>query len=636
MCGIAGFFDFKNNMLPDGRRRLDAMGELLAHRGPDDDGIWRHEKGHVGFAHRRLSVIDLSMNGHQPMHGVDGSVIVHNGEIYNFQTVRQKFESTWDFKSRSDTETILASYRSRKDDVCDELNGMFAFAIWDEQKNKLFLARDRCGIKPLYYAVVDTVFYFASEAKALLPFLPDVSINPDSLSEYLMLQMQMGDDTLFNGVRQVPPGFSLSVDTNGVHLKRYWDIEYRVNEDISAESWAEQLGALLNESVSDHLVGDVPIGAHLSGGIDSSLIASLASGSDDRQMQCFHGRFTEPEGFDESSYAREVATQIGGTLNTVDITADDFVKNIENVIYHLDFPVAGPGAFAQYMVSKTVSEKVKVVLGGQGGDELFAGYARYLLAYFEQSILSAIDDTYHDAQFVVTPMSIIPNLSSLREYKPMIKMFWKEGLFGPMDLRYLRLIDRTVDMKGEVISDVFDRNRIITVFQEIFNNQKNTGKNAYLDKMMHFDFKCLLPALLQVEDRMSAAFGLESRVPFLDHRLVEFLASVPAIVKFKDGVPKCFLRDTFKKQLPPSVINRRDKMGFPVPLADWFGGPLSEWLEDTMLSQKALERPYIDATVLKQQLTVQGRFSRNIWGLLSLELWQQKFIDHHIKFDAGA
>ncbi len=633
MCGLAGFFDFTNNLLPHGQRRLDTMGEILAHRGPDDDGTWCHENGHVGFAHRRLSVIDLTSNAHQPMHGANGSVIVHNGEIYNFQTLHQKYENEWDFKSKSDTEVILAGYHKYGDDVCSELNGMFAFAIWDGQKNKLFLARDRCGIKPLYYAVVGSVFYFASEVKALLPFLPEVSINSDSLSEYLMLQLQLGDDTLFDGVKQVPPGFTLSVDVNGVHLRRYWDIEYRVNEESSAETWAEQLNVLLNESVSDHLISDVPIGAHLSGGIDSSLIASMANRRGEQPRQCFHGRFTDYDGFDESFYAREVADDIGATLNTIDITADDFSRNIENVIYHLDYPVAGPGAFAQYMVSRTARENVKVVLGGQGGDELFAGYARYLLAYFEQSILSAIDDTYQDAKFVVTPMSIIPNLSSLQEYKPMIKMFWKEGLFGPMDLRYLRLIDRTVDMKGEVANGVIDRDRVVSIFQKIFNNPANTRKNAYLDKMMHFDFKCLLPGLLHVEDRMSAAFGLESRVPFLDHRLIEFLAKVPAIVKFKDGVPKCFLKESFRKSLPPSVVNRRDKMGFPVPLSDWFDGPLSDWLNDTMLSQKSLERSYIDAPALKRQLTSQGKFSRNIWGLLSLELWQQKFIDNSFKFD---
>lgn len=627
MCGIAGIFDFSGTAVPNLNRRLDAMGELIAHRGPDDDGVWVSAKRHAGLAHRRLSVIDLTANAHQPMVGPDGSVIAFNGEIYNYRSVRQNYQGRWDFQSQSDTEAILAGYAHKGTDICHDLNGMFAFAIWDETSQKLILARDRCGIKPLYYTVIGSVLYFASEVKALLPFMPDISINPEALSNYLMLQLQLGEETLFAGIQQLSPGTLLTVDEHGAHVTTYWDIQYKVGEETSDVALSEKLSALMSDSLQEHLTADVPIGAHLSGGIDSSIIASLSRGMENEPQDFFHGCFLENEGFDESLFARAVVDEIGGNLNVVDISADDFRDNIEKVIYHLDYPVAGPGSFPQFMVAKMASEKVKVVLAGQGGDELFAGYARYQLAYFEQCILATINGTYDEGEFVVTPQSIIPNLGALREYKPMIASFWRDGLFESMDLRYLRLIDRTVDMKGEIVADAIDKERITNSFRNIFNNPANTGKNAYLDKMMHFDFKCLLPALLQVEDRMSAAFGIETRVPFMDHRLIEFLAQVPALTKFKDGIPKRFLKNTFSKKLPKPIVERRDKMGFPVPLSKWFNGPLSDWLNDTMLSQKALERPYIEPVAFKNQLYQQGSFSRNIWGLLSLELWQRKFID---------
>jgi len=318
----------------------------------------------------------------------------------------------------------------------------------------------------------------------------------------------------------------------------------------------------------------------------------------------------------------------------IDIHAEEFRRHLGDVIYHLDFPVAGPGSFPQFMVSKLASEHVKVVLGGQGGDEIFGGYARYVVAYLEQCLKAAIEGNYKNGNYVVTIESIVPNLGLLREYKPLIKEFWREGLFDPMDQRYFRLVDRSTDMQDEIEWDALDRRKVFEDFAAIFNNPANVKKEAYFDKMTHFDFKCLLPALLQVEDRMSMAHGLESRVPFLDHPLVEFAATVPADVKFSNGSMKHMLKREFGTDLPEKIVHRRDKMGFPVPLKEWFGGELNSFVQEIFENMADERRPYINADVVRRSLGTEARFSRKTWGLLSLELWHQTFHDRAAEWRA--
>jgi asparagine synthase (glutamine-hydrolysing) len=346
----------------------------------------------------------------------------------------------------------------------------------------------------------------------------------------------------------------------------------------------------------------------------------------------FHGKFTALPGYDESRYARMVADASNIRLHDIDITSANFRDNIEKVIYHLDFPVAGPGSFPQYMVSQLAAKSVKVVLGGQGGDEIFGGYARYLLAYFEQCIKAAIDGSYKSGNYVVTIESIIPNLGHLREYTPLMREFWKEGLFGPLDERYFRLIDRTVDIKNEVDWNGLDKERVVQSFKSIFNNRGNVKKTAYFDSMSHYDLKCLLPALLHVEDRMSMAHGLESRVPLLDHHLVEFVATVPADIKMKGGNLKHFMRTAFGSMLPKPLVQRRDKMGFPVPLQEWLSGDLSDMVHDIFGATAARGRSYVNADAILANFQSSGRFSRKLWGLLSLELWQRRFHDRASEF----
>ncbi len=634
MCGVAGIVSLSGRPVPGLPRALEAMGALIAHRGPDDAGTWTAPDGSVGLAHRRLSIIDLSSAGRQPMTGGDGLALTYNGEIYNYRDLRRAQEGRWPFASATDTETILAGYAAEGEAVLERLRGMFAFALWDGPRRRLFCARDRLGIKPFYYTVQGDLFVFASEAKALLPFLSDIATDDAALAEYLTFQYTIGEDTLFRGVRQLLPGHALTVADGTVRTRRYWDVSYEIDFDHSPRYFRDRLRGLVEEAVASHMVGDVAVGSYLSGGIDSSLTTLLAARASDGPVDAFHGRFPGHPGFDESAHARTVADAAGGRLHVADITAEDFPNSLQAMLRALDHPVAGPGAFAQYAVSRLAGSRVKVVLSGLGGDEIFAGYARYLIAYFEQCVKAAIDGTHRNGNFVVTAESIIPNLGVLQEYKPLLAEFWRQGLFGPLDERYFRLIDQSRDIVDEIRWETLDRERVLASFKAIFNNRANVRKEAYLDSMTHFDLKCLMPALLHVEDRMSMAHGLESRVPLLDHAIIEFAATAPADVKFRDGRMKDLLKTAFADVLPRSILERRDKMGFPVPLADWFAGPLHDWIRDVFHDDRARGRAYVRADRVIANLAGTGRFSRKMWGLLCLELWQREFHDQAPRYRA--
>ena len=559
------------------------------------------------------------------MHGGSGAVISYNGEIYNYRELQKDLAYGHTFLTQSDTEVILAAYEKSGYSCLDRLRGMFAFAIYDG--DTLFCARDRFGIKPFYYVESNGIFAFASEAKALLGFLDSVETDPTAFSDYITFQFPLEGRTLFKGVNELPPGHFLVVRDGKIRCERYWDVHYEPDFDHDLKWFETRLQDLMADSISAHLVSDVPVGTYLSGGIDSSLVTML---SKDGITRAFHGKFAEDPAYDESAFARISADAAGVPLEETVITSRDFISHIEDVIYHLDFPLAGPGSFPQFMVSKLASRHVKAVLGGQGGDEIFAGYARYLIAYFEQCINAALEGTYRNGNFVVTPETIIPNLESLKEYKPLIRRFWSKGLFGPMDERYFFLIDRAPDIENELVPEAVDRQAVYDRFCAIFNSSRNVRKEAYLDSMMHFDFKTLLPALLHVEDRMSMAHGLESRVPFMDQALVEFAATVPADIKFKAGNMKHLLKKSFAGILPEAIANRRDKMGFPVPLQEWMQGSIHEFVGDTL--EKTQSRSYMARGNKAANFRENGQFGRKTWGLLCLELWQQRFHDRGHEF----
>jgi asparagine synthase (glutamine-hydrolysing) len=630
MCGIFGFVADRPRAAEQSSGELDTGLIRIRHRGPDGTGKWISPNGQVGLGHVRLAIIDVE-SGAQPMHSEDGRyTIIYNGEVYNYIELRNELGADT-FRTHSDTEVVLRAFQRWGADCVSRLRGMFAIAIWDAAEQKLFLARDRFGIKPLYWAKTSVGLYFASEVKALLPFLDQRQVNSAALSDYFTFQFCLGEKTMMDGVVQMPAAHFAMLSPGQKPLpQRYWEVHYVVDYDHTEQWFTERLRDLLHDSVRVHLRADVEVGSYVSGGVDSSLLAALArEARPDGPFKAFNGRFLDGVDFDESRYAKALADEQNMQLYVANIGEQDFVDNIAKVIWHLDQPTAGPGSFAQYMVSKQVGEHIKVVLGGQGGDEIFGGYARYLVAYFEQCIKGAIDGSLHNGNYVVSYESIIPNLETLRQYKPMLREFWASGLFEERDERYWRLVNRANTFGSILAPEAINQQATFEEFKSIFWGS-NVGKESYFDSMTHFDFKTLLPALLQVEDRMSMAHGVEARVPLLDHPLVEFAATIPADIKFRNGELKRLLKTVFSNRLPAEIRDRKDKMGFPVPLNLWLkrGGPARDFIGDILGSQRARSRPYLsNGLSIDAVLDSQSVYGRNLWALLSLELWHLQFVD---------
>ncbi len=604
------------------------MNRIQAHRGPDDEGIYIDTRGRTGLAHRRLSIIGLD-SGHQPMTSSSGLSMVFNGEIYNYLELLEELGEPRGSGS-ADSTALLLGYEKWGKEVLPKLRGMFAFAIWNPHEQELFCARDRFGIKPLqYHRGTDGSFTFASEIKAILPFIDRPQINEAALHDYLTFQFCFAGRTLFRGVEELPAANAMTVRENGVRIWKYWEVEHEVDWTRTSRWFERELSERLDDSLRLHLRSDVPLGAYVSGGIDSTGIAAKASLKDE-DLLGFNGRFADGPEFDESKYARIASRQSGFDLVEKTITENDFVANIGKVIEHLDQPLAGPGSFPQFMISEEASRHRKVVLGGQGGDEIFGGYTRYLIAYFEQCIKAAIDGTADDGNFVLTYESIIPALPSLKAYKPLIQSFWSDGVFEDLDRRYFKMVNRAPQVGPLVRWEALGQHDPWPDFEQIFNAE-NLKNGSYLDRMSHFDMKTLLPALLHVEDRMSMAHGLESRVPLLDHPIVELAATVPADIKFKRGDLKHLLKKMMRPNLPSEVMDRTDKMGFPVPLNDWIDrpGPTRDFVMDTLRSEAATNREFFDNQRVADSIDGESRFGRTVWGMLSIELWQSCFFDRH-------
>lgn len=629
MCGLAAILTH-NQDLSSRSALMKEMLSRLAHRGPDGEGV-HHVPNQALFGHRRLAIIDLEHGG-QPISSGNGRyTLVFNGEIYNYIELGKQLKSHGvALNTSSDTEVLLQLLIRKGTEALLDLNGMFAFVFHDQQENQWIAARDHFGIKPLYFAELPSELLFASEIKAILAH-PDIKPERDdrSLQQYLSFQFCLDDRTLFKGIRKVRPGYYL-LGRGSKILKEvsYWDTNYHVDYDHTESWFQDELRALLEDSIRLQMRADVPIGAYLSGGIDSSLVSALASQHLDHAMPMFHGRFAEGPQYDESAYAKDLVKSSNGVYFETIPSAADFVDKLPHLIYALDEPLAGPGLFPQFATSQLAAKHVKVVLGGQGGDEIFGGYARYLLGYLEQALKGSILETQEEGKHLVTLESIIPNLALLKEYTPLIRNFWSQGLFQDMDARYFHLIDRSQGIEHLLHDDAKqtrDRKALFEDFQAIFNDPDT---QSYINKMTHFDQKTLLPALLQIEDRVSMAVSIESRVPLLDRRIVDLVTSMPPPLKFQGGRTKHILKKTISDWLPPKILNRKDKMGFPVPLAEWMqGGVVREFVADTLLAKKSVERGIYGEKALRDMIDQQGVGGRQLWGALSLELWHRAFID---------
>lgn len=634
MCGITGVLAMQGTKDALGAS-LTSMMHAIRHRGPDGDGIWLDEKRPVGLGHVRLAIIDPE-HGKQPMTTEDGRyVVVFNGAIYNYLELRRELTGKGHpIHSYSDTEVLLYAYREWGEQFVDRLIGMFAFAIWDKHEQRLFCARDRIGIKPFYYHFDGQRLLFASEIKAILadPGV-EAAANFEGLQDYLTFQFCLDQKTLFKGIDKLEPGHCLSAHYEGDVLKvttrQYWDLRYEIDEEHDERYFIDTLSGLIDDSIRLHLRSDVPLGAHLSGGLDSSSIVCLASRMlGGEQLKTFTGAFSEGPQFDETAYAKEVSSFAGTAYHEIFIPAGHELPDVlPRLMYYMDEPLAGPGVIPQYYVSRLASEHVKVVMGGQGGDELFIGYARYMAVYLEKCLSGAIYQTANQRRYAVSLESIVPNLPLLATYQPMLQNLWMDGLFNSHDQRYFRLTDRS-----EGMSQLFNPEALrgagnyspFESFQRIFNRDE---LHSLVNQMTYFDLKGSLPALLHVEDRTSMAASIESRVPLLDHRIVEFMASIPPNIKFAGGRMKHLFKESVRSAVPQTIFERKDKMGFPTPLTQWTKGVAREFVMDTLLSGRARQRGLYNPEAVEKALTDEREFGRIVWGLLCLELWHRIFID---------
>jgi asparagine synthase (glutamine-hydrolysing) len=622
MCGIAGIFLQNGDTV--GEQPLADMTTCLAHRGPDGDGFFR--RGPVGLGHRRLAIIDL-VTGDQPMSNDDaGITVVFNGEIYNFRELRRELEVRgWRFRTASDTEVILRAYEEFGLDCLRHLRGMFAFAIWDERRHRLFLARDRVGVKPLVYAWDGRRLLFASEPKAILadPSVPR-RLDWEALRDYLTLHYIPSPRTIFADIRKLPPGCFLTVDLAGgePQVQRYWDLRFEPDSQRREADWLEGLQAHLRDAVRSHLVSDVPIGAFLSGGMDSSTVVALMAGATRGHVRTFAIGFDEAS-YDELAHARRVA-QHHGTQHFELVVKPDALEVLPKLVWQFDEPFADSSAIPTYFVSKITREHVTVALSGDGGDENFLGYSRYARALALHQRLDRFPGVLARSLFRWAAR-LAPD--TLRGHG------YVEMLGADPVARYFRLMafERSAGLR-RILSTEAKQQIAPHVTPALFDTlSAASGAPDYASTLQSIDIRCYLPEdILTKVDKASMLVSLESRVPLLDHVLMEFVATMPTGLKFQNGAGKAILKKAMADQLPPQTLTR-GKMGFGVPLAEWFRGDLGAYARDVLEGRRTRERGLLDpramSTVLDEHQSGTRDRSSQIWALLCLEEWARRWLD---------
>jgi asparagine synthase (glutamine-hydrolysing) len=629
MCGIAGVLHQERG----GRAEpevLRAMSAVLSHRGPDDEGF--HVVGGVGLAHRRLSIIDLAQ-GRQPLYNEDRSVVVvFNGEIYNYQELTRRLEARGHrFRTRSDTEVLVHGYEEWGPDLVEELRGMFAFALWDEGRRRLVLARDRLGIKPLYYHVRPGLLVFASEVKALLehPGVPR-ELDPEALDPYLSLRYVPGPRTLFRGIRKLQPGHLLVADEGGVRLSRYWELPEEDPSPAAAEAAQERFTEIFEESVRLRLIAEVPLGVFLSGGLDSTaVLAAMSRVAPDRRFKTFNigyqGTSAEDERANEDAYARLAARAFGAEHHEVRLSDEDFREALPRIVWHLDEPVADPACVPLYFISRRAREEITVVLSGEGADEILGGYGIYRRMLGLERAHRLLDRASggHAAPLAAAAARLLPG-DRLR--------YWARLAGLPLAERY-RGVSRGFLPEGKAAllggagASVEGDRRLAELLAE--RTDAVAGASP-LARMLRLDTTTWLPDDLLVKaDKMTMAHSQELRVPFLDHRLVELAASLPPAHKVRDGKGKMLLREAMAGTVPQAILER-SKKGFPVPtvpLLRRLGGFTREILLDRGSACRTWFEPAAIERLLDEHARGRVRRDQEIWSLLVFELWHGTFLD---------
>jgi asparagine synthase (glutamine-hydrolysing) len=617
MCGIAGLFSL--NGKPVLEEEVQSMCDAMVHRGPNDDGYYTAPGVSIGM--RRLSIIDID-GGHQPVHNEDKSVwVVFNGEIYNFKSLRATLERQGHrFYTDTDTEVIVHLYEQYGEECVQKMRGMFTFAVWDERRKSLLLGRDRLGIKPLYYTVVDGRLAFGSELKVLLQ-LPEVErrLNWSSVNYLFSAMCTPSAESIVDGVHKLQPGHVMTASAQqGIQVRQYWDVEYDPDYGKSESYFVEGLRELLEESVRLRLIADVPLGAFLSGGVDSSSVVATMARLNSGPVKTFSIGFPDKD-YDETQYARQVARQFGTDHHEL-VVDPNVLGVIDDLAWYLDEPFGDSSAIPTYMVSKLAAEHVTVVLSGDGGDELFAGYDRYTKEQKERK------------------MARIP--SPVRKIAGFAGSMMNEGMKGRNFLRHLaldgadRYFDANILFKEAQKVALFEPEAYERIHRDDPRSQwravVENDKIHWLSSLQYMDTKNYLPNdILTKVDRMSMAHSIEARVPLIDHKLVEFAATIPPELKLKGNTTKYILKKAMEGILPNEILYR-PKRGFAIPLGRWFRGQLSMYVRDLLLSRKSLERGLFRKSYIERLIEMNDRgrsLDLQLWTLITFELWCRRFID---------
>jgi asparagine synthase (glutamine-hydrolysing) len=619
MCGIFGIKYIDSARLANKQLVIDST-DLMSHRGPDDAGYW--VQGSVGLGHRRLSIIDLSPLGHQPMFNEDGCVgLVYNGEIYNYQELYKPLcDKGHTFRSRSDTEVIIHAYEEWGFDCVNQFNGMFAFGIWDERKQSLWIVRDRLGIKPLYYYWNGDVFIFSSEIKPILKTgFVKPEMNEKVLDAYFSLGYVPGPETMFRNIKKVMPGHYLSLHAGKLTDTEYWDFAYVEDNILSYREYEEKLEVLLQDSIRKRLRSDVPLGVFLSGGLDSSTVVALMSDMISDPINTFTVGYDMSRNFSEEPFAEMVATKFNTKHHVFKLEPDDFFTSIEKLVEFAEEPIVEPAAIALYHISKLARQSATVLLSGEGSDEILAGYFLY-------DIMSKIDKIQ---KYVPSPLLRLVKSASVFSNQLKIKKY-SDWLCLPLERRYQGTSSYLTDMmKKDLYSKEFydsKGNYLEDTFSAYF--AKVGSKPDSLAKMLYVDTKTwLVDDLLVKADKMTMAASIELRVPFLDYRMVELAASFPSDIKLASGNGKAILKSIMKNKLPESIVNRK-KMGFPVPIDNWFGSELKkslDLLENNVELTKWINPEFMQHNIFKNNNGMADN-GKLIMSLLVLTFWRDKYL----------
>jgi asparagine synthase (glutamine-hydrolysing) len=615
------------------------MRDVITHRGPDEEGVFID--GNVGLGHRRLSIVDVA-SGHQPMTNEDASLhITYNGEIYNHADYRESLEAKGHvYQTHCDTETILHLYEEHGSACVDYLRGMFAFAIWDQRKRELFIARDRLGVKPLYYVHTDDgSLYFGSEIKTLFEAgALKPQLNFSALPDYLANHSTSGDETLFSGVKRLLPGHTLVWCDGKIRIDRFWDVTFaKVSDGIRSEQdYIDEWREIFRASVKLRLMADVPLGMFLSGGIDSSAIAAMMSGMVDEPIKTFSVAFAEREA-NELQYARIVAEAYKTDHHEVVVSPEDFFRVLPKLVWHEDEPLAHPSSVALYFVSQLASRNVKVVLTGEGSDELLAGYGRYRKTVFNLT-LGARYENLTTANIRKAIQSGIERMASSSKLKQKLS---RTFLALPPDIESIYFDNFAVfprSMQGKLLTpEAHQRIGHDDPYIGVRALLAQTDAASLLDRLLYADIKTYLHELLMKQDQMSMATSVESRVPFLDQKLVEFTSSLPERLKLRGWTTKYILRKSMKGILPEAIL-ARPKMGFPVPIGAWFRGAHAAVVDEYILSDRATSRGIFDADfvrrLVKRHQVGGENHSERLWALVNFEMWLRQFFDGENSHDS--